>query len=69
MADGNREAITTKVTQIAERVGAGAGIEIVDVQMLKAAAVLDFCASTLTALQGSTPHHHGSSIDRGFGLG
>jgi ribosome maturation factor RimP len=34
MADGNREAITTKVTQIAERVGAGAGIEIVDVQML-----------------------------------
>jgi ribosome maturation factor RimP len=34
MADGNREAITNKVTQIAERVGAGAGIEIVDVQML-----------------------------------
>jgi ribosome maturation factor RimP len=34
MADGNREAITTKVTQIAERVGASAGIEIVDVQML-----------------------------------
>ena len=34
MADGNREAITNKVTQIAERVGASAGIEIVDVQML-----------------------------------
>jgi ribosome maturation factor RimP len=34
MAERNREAITTKVTEIAERVGASQGIEIVDVQML-----------------------------------
>jgi len=34
MAERNREAITAKVTEIAERVGANAGIEIVDVQML-----------------------------------
>ncbi len=34
MAERNREAITNKVTEIAERVGASQGIEIVDVQML-----------------------------------
>ena len=34
MADRNREAITEKVRAIAERVGAGAGIEIVDVELL-----------------------------------
>src|SRR5580704_1036966 len=34
MSDGNREAVTAKVQEIAERVGAGAGIEVVDVQLL-----------------------------------
>ncbi len=34
MADRNREAVTAKVMEIAERVGAREGIEIVDVQML-----------------------------------
>jgi ribosome maturation factor RimP len=34
MADRNREAITGKVREIAERVGASEGIEIVEVQLL-----------------------------------
>ena len=34
MPDQNREGINAKVLEIAERVGASAGIEIVDVQML-----------------------------------
>ena len=34
MADRNREAVVAKVMEIAERVGAREGIEIVDVQML-----------------------------------
>ena len=34
MADGNREAVIEKVREIAERVGASEGIEIVDVQLL-----------------------------------
>jgi len=34
MAEGNREAITAKVQEIAERVGADQGIEIVEVQFL-----------------------------------
>src|SRR5271154_4266904 len=34
MADGNREAVIEKVHEIAERVGAGEGIEIVDVELL-----------------------------------
>ena len=34
MADGNREAVIEKVHQIAARVGAGEGIEIVDVELL-----------------------------------
>ena len=34
MSDRNREAVTAKVHEIAERVGSSAGIEIVDVQLL-----------------------------------
>jgi ribosome maturation factor RimP len=34
MAEGNREAITAKVQEIADRVGASEGIEIVEVQFL-----------------------------------
>jgi ribosome maturation factor RimP len=34
MSDRNREAVTAKVMEIAERVGASQGIEIVDVQLL-----------------------------------
>ncbi len=34
MSDRNREAVTAKVQEIAERVGSSAGIEIVDVQLL-----------------------------------
>lgn len=34
MSDRNREAITAKVQEIAERAGSSAGIEIVDVQLL-----------------------------------
>ena len=34
MADRNREAITEKVREIAERVGSSAGIEIVDVELV-----------------------------------
>jgi ribosome maturation factor RimP len=34
MSDRNREAVTNKVQEIAERVGSSAGIEVVDVQML-----------------------------------
>ena len=36
MADANREAITTKVTEIAERVGSRMGIEIAGVELLGA---------------------------------
>jgi ribosome maturation factor RimP len=34
MSDRNREAVTGKVQEIAERVGSSAGIEVVDVQLL-----------------------------------
>jgi ribosome maturation factor RimP len=34
MSDGNREAITLKVQEIAERVGSSEGIEVVEVQFL-----------------------------------
>jgi ribosome maturation factor RimP len=34
MSDRNREAVTAKVREIAERVGASEGIEIVDIQLL-----------------------------------
>ena len=34
MANGNREAITAKVREIAERVGSSEGVEVVDVQLL-----------------------------------
>jgi ribosome maturation factor RimP len=61
MADGNREAITNKVTQIAERVGAGAGIEIVDVQMLGGGGAR-LLRIYIDRPSGTEPH--GSSIDR-----
>ncbi len=34
MADGNRETITAKIQEIAERVATSAGLEVVEVQML-----------------------------------
>jgi ribosome maturation factor RimP len=68
MADGNREAITTKVTQIAERVGASAGIEIVDVQMLGGGGArllriyIDRPAGSIGRPSGTEPS--GSSIEQ-----
>ena len=64
MADGNREAITNKVIQIAERVGASAGIEIVDVQMLGGGGAR---LLRIYIDRASGTEAHGSSIDRPSG--
>jgi ribosome maturation factor RimP len=63
----NREAITSKVIEIAERVGASAGIEVVDVQILGGGAArlvriyIDRLPGSIDRLPGSSDRLPGSS--------